>query len=65
MNEKEQRQKEKNVRASARELPESTEATDTWKKLREIDLKISLLSAAQEQALRRNSVKHHIDKSAE
>ncbi len=69
MNEKEQGWKEKRMYGQfVREMPESIDAKETWKWLRKADLKIqteSLLCAAQEQALRTNYVKHHIDKSAE
>ena len=69
MNEKEQRCKEKRMYGQFdREMPESTDEKKTWKWLRKADLKIqteSLLCAAQEQALRTNYIKHHIDKSAE
>ena len=47
-----------------REMPESTDAKETWKWL-SAGLKIqteALLCAAQEQALRTKYVKHHIDK---
>ena len=49
-------------------MPESTDEKKTWKWLRKVDFKIqteSLLCALQEQALRTNYIKHHIDKSAE
>ena len=69
MNEKEERWKEKSMYGQfVREMPESTDVKKTWEWLRKADLKIqteSLLCAAQEQALRTNYVKHHIDKSAE
>ena len=51
-----------------REMPESTDAKETWKWLGSAGLKIqteALLCAAQEQALRTKYIKHHIDKSIE
>ena len=69
INEKEQRWKEKRMYGQfVREMPQSTDENKTWEWLRKADLKIhteSLLCAAQEQAIRTNYVKHHIDKSAE
>ena len=51
-----------------REMPESTDAKETWKWLRSAGLKIqteALLCAAHEQALRTKYIKHDIDKSIE
>ena len=51
-----------------REMPESTDAKETWEWLRSAGLKMeteTLLCAAQEQALRTKYIKHHIDKSIE
>ena len=47
-------------------MPDTTDVVGTW--LRKADLKVqteALLCVAQEQAIRNNSVKHHIDKTAE
>ena len=49
-----------------REMPEKVDKDKTWNWLLRSDLKIeteALLCAAQEQAIRTNYVKHHIDKS--
>ena len=49
-----------------REMPEKVDRT--WQWLSKSDLKIvieALLCAAQEQAIRTNFVKHHIDKTSE
>ena len=45
-------------------MPESTDNENTWVWLRKCDLKIrneALISSAQEQAIRKNYVKYHID----
>lgn len=50
-----------------RHMPETTDAEQTWSWLRSSDLKVQtegLICAAQEQALRTNFVKHHIDRTA-
>ncbi len=49
-----------------REMPEKVDKDKTWNWLVRSDLKVeteALLCAAQEQAIRTNYVKHHIDKS--
>ena len=49
-------------------MPESVDANETWRCMRKADLKIqteSLLCAAEEQALRTNYGKYHIDMSVE
>ena len=49
-----------------REMPEKVDKDKTWNWLLRSDLKVeteALLCAAQEQAIRTNYVKHHIDKS--
>ena len=51
-----------------REMPENVDKDKTWQWLSKSDLKIgieALLCAAQEQAIRTNYVKHHIDKTSE
>ena len=51
-----------------REMPENVDKDKTWQWLSKCDLKIgteALLCAAQEQAIRPNYVKHHIDKTSE
>ena len=51
-----------------REMPEKIDVDKTCKWLSKSDLKIgteNLLCAAQEQAIRTNYVKHHIDKTSE
>ena len=51
-----------------REMPETTEKKETWNWLRKADLKVerkAMLCSAQEQALRRNYVKHKIDTTAQ
>ena len=51
-----------------REMPEKVDKDRTWQWLSESDLKIgteALLCAAQEQAIRTNYAKHHIDKTSE
>ena len=51
-----------------REMPEKVDKKKTWHWLSRSDLKISteaLLSAAQEQVIRINYVKHHIDRTSE
>ena len=51
-----------------REMPENADKNKTWQWLSKCDLKIGteeLLCAAQEQAIRTNYVKHHIDKTSE
>ena len=67
--ERQQRWKEKVMYGQfIREMPESTDARETWKWLRSAGLKIqteALLCAVQEQALRTKYIKHHIDKSIE
>ena len=48
-------------------MPETTDAEQTWSWLRSSDLKVQtegLICAAQEQALRTNYVKYHIDRTA-
>ena len=48
-------------------MPETTDAEQTWSWLRSSDLKVqteALICAAQEQALRTNYMKHHIDQTA-
>ena len=55
-------------RQFAREMPEKVYKDRTWQWLSKINLKIgieALLCAAQEQAIRTNYVKHHIDKTSE
>eukprot|EP00795_Rhopilema_esculentum_P004179 gene4179-20365_t len=49
-----------------REMPENVDKKKTWQCLSKSDLQVqtkALLCAAQEQAIRTNYVKHHIDKS--
>ena len=49
-------------------MPEKVKKYRDWKWVFKIDLKIgteALLRAVQEQAIRRNYVKHHIDKASE
>ena len=49
-------------------MPENVDKDKTWQWLSKCDLKIgteALLRAAQEQAIRTNYVKHHIDKTSE
>ena len=49
-----------------REMPKTTDEKETWKYLRKADLKIEtevMLYATQEQAIRKNYVKHKIDKT--
>ena len=51
-----------------KEMPEETDKYKTWQWLCKSDLKIgteALLCAAQEQAIRINYVKYHIDKTSE
>ena len=51
-----------------REMPETVDKNKTWDWLIRSDLKVeteALLCAAQEQAIRTNYVKHHIDRSIE
>ena len=51
-----------------REMPETTHVEESWSWLRKVDLKIqteALICAGQEQALRINYVKYHIDKTVE
>ena len=51
-----------------REIPETTHVEESWSWLRKTDLKIqteALICASQEQALRTNYVKYHIDKTVE
>ena len=51
-----------------RDMPDTTDVVGTLEWLRKADLKVqteALLCAAKEQAIRNNSVKHHIDKTAE
>ena len=51
-----------------RDMPETTDAEQTWSWLISSDLKVqmeSFICAAQEQALRTNNVKHHSDWTAE
>ena len=51
-----------------REMPEKVDKDETWQWLSKNDLKIrteALLFAAQEQAIRINYVKHHMDKTSE
>ena len=51
-----------------REMPENVDKGKTWQWLSKSDLKVqtvALLCAAQEQAIRTNYVKHHIDKSVD
>ena len=51
-----------------REVPEKADKNKTWQWLSRSDLKISteaLLCAAQEQAIRTNYVKYHIDRTSE
>ena len=51
-----------------REMPEKVDKDRKWQWLSKNDLKIgteALLSAAQEQAIMTNYVKHHIDKTSE
>ena len=51
-----------------REMPEQVDKNKTWNWLVRSDLKVDidiLLCAAQEQAIRTNYVKHHIDRSIE
>ena len=50
------------------EMPENVDNDKTWQWLSKCDLKIgteAFLCAAQEQAIRTNYVKHHIDKTSE
>ena len=50
-----------------REMPETTDETETWSWLRKSDFKVeteAMLCAAQEQAIRTNYVKHKIDGTA-
>ena len=50
-----------------REMPEKVDKNRTWQWLSKSDLKIgteALLCAAQEQAIRTNYVKHHINKTS-
>ena len=52
----------------ARELSEATDKDKTWQWLSKADLKVgteALICAAQEQSLRTNYVKYHIDKTVE
>ena len=49
-------------------MPENVDKKKTWQWLSKRDLKIgteALLCVAQEQAIRTNYVKHHIDKTSE
>ena len=51
-----------------REMPETVDKDKVWKWLSRGDLKIgkeALLCAAQEQAIRTNYVKYHIDRTSE
>ncbi|XP_065069753.1 uncharacterized protein LOC135694801 [Rhopilema esculentum] len=51
-----------------REMPENVDKKKTWQCLSKSDLQVqtkALLCAAQEQAIRTNYVKHHIDKSVD
>ena len=51
-----------------REMPEKVDKNKTWDWLIRSDLKVeteALLCAAQEEAIRTNYVKHHIDRSIE
>ena len=51
-----------------REMPENVDKGKTWQWLSKSDLKVqtvALLCAAQEQAIRTNYVKRHIDKSVD
>ena len=51
-----------------REMPEKVDKDRTWQWLSKKDLKIgteALLCGAQEQAIRTNYVKHHINKTSE
>ena len=50
------------------EMPEATDEKETWSWLRKANLKAeteAMLCAAQEQAIRRNYVKHKIDKTSQ
>ena len=50
------------------EIPEATDEKETWSWLRKANLKAeteAMLCAAQEQAIRRNYVKHKIDKTSQ
>ena len=52
----------------ATEMPEATDEKETWSWLRKANLKAeteAMLCAAQEQAIRRNYVKHKIDKTSQ
>ena len=61
--------KEKRLQGQfVREIPETTYVKESWSWLRKADLKIQtgvLICAGQEQALRANYVKYHIDKTVE
>ena len=51
-----------------REIPETTHVEEAWSWLRKANLTIqteALICAGQEQALRTNYVKYHIDKTVE
>ena len=51
-----------------REMPEKVDQDKTWQWLSESNLKIkteALLCAAQEETIRTNNAKHHIDKTRE
>ena len=51
-----------------REMPDKVDKNNTWDWLIRSDLKVeteALLYTAQEQAIRTNCVKHHIDRSIE
>ena len=51
-----------------REMPEKVDRNKTWQWLSKSDLKIgtkALLCAAQQQVMRTNYVKNHIDKTSE
>ena len=51
-----------------REIPDTVEKEESWRGLRSGELKVeteALICAAQEQALRTNSIKYHVDKSIE
>ena len=69
INEREHAWKEKRMHGQyAREMDESVDKDKTWGWLKNGGLKgctESLICAAQDQALRTNYVKHHIDNTAE
>ena len=60
--------KEKQMYGQFRDMPEGAGKENSWLWLRKCDLKIpskTLICSAQEQAIRANYVKYHIDKSVD